>query len=167
MLGAYTLLTHIFLGALLIITGLLKFPNVKGFVVIVASFRIFPGKLNKIIGISTPFIEVGLGLLLLLGFYADIITVLALLYFLSLLGLTTYIMLIGRKISNCGCYGADIVEPITWGKVIENTAFSSLALSLVFAYYMQMYQEYALWGFVALFVIFIMYKYNQKQSKKK
>ncbi len=124
---------RIILGILLIITSSLKFPNLKGFIVVVASYNILPRKLVKPAAYTQPFVEFIVGWWILSGkylFYAAIAG------FLLMLVANTFIIkgyMQKKKIENCGCYGADIKIPITRKKIVENIIWTILFIILIIA----------------------------------
>jgi hypothetical protein len=124
---------RIILGILFIFTASLKFPNLKGFAVIVASYNALPRWMVKPAAYSLPFIEFIVGWWILSGK--------ALLYSalagLALMIIATLFVLKGllqsKKMENCGCYGTSISVPLTWKKFIENVVWIILFVILIFA----------------------------------
>ena len=124
---------RIILGLLYIITAALKFPNLKGFSIIVATYNIIPRKLVKPAAYAQPIIEFAVGAWILSGknlFYAAIAGLL-------LMILADFFILVPllqkKKMENCGCYGANIKIPLTWKKFIENLIWTALFIFLAIA----------------------------------
>ena len=126
---------RIILGILLVIASALKFPDLKGFKNVVASYGILPRWAVKPAAYSQPFIEFIVGWWVLSGKY---------LYYGSLAGLA--LMLVAdafilkgfmqkKKMENCGCYGTSIAVPLTWKKVAENLIWTALFAILALAAY--------------------------------
>lgn len=126
---------RIILGALFIITSALKFPNLKGFSTIIASYGLLPRKLVKPAAYAQPIIEFGVGIWVLSGKYlfegalaGTALMIVANVFIIK--GLT-----MKKKMENCGCYGADIKVPITNKKLIENLIWTAMFIILAIAAY--------------------------------
>lgn len=124
---------RIILGILFIITGALKFPNLKGFSVIVASYGLLPRQLVKPAAYAQPVIEFIVGWWILSGkglFYSAtaglILMIVANIFVAS--GLIQK-----KKMENCGCYGVAIKVPLTWKKFAENIIWTILFIVLMIA----------------------------------
>lgn len=126
---------RIILGILYIVTSALKFPNLKGFAVIVASYNILPRQLVKPAAYAQPIIEFAVGWWILSGkelFYASIAGL------LLMIVANVFIirgMLQKKKMENCGCYGTAIKVPLTWKKAAENLIWTALFAVLAIAAY--------------------------------
>ncbi|MEM3154614.1 MAG: MauE/DoxX family redox-associated membrane protein [Candidatus Woesearchaeota archaeon] len=124
---------RILLGILYIITSALKFPNLKGFAVIVASYNLLPRSLVKPAAYIQPFVEFAVGWWILSGkqlFYAAfaglLLMIIADIFIIK--GL-----LAKKRMENCGCYGANISVPLTWKKLAENLIWTALFIILMIA----------------------------------
>ncbi len=124
---------RIILGLLYIVTAALKFPNLKGFSIIVASYGIIPRKFVKSAAYAQPIIEFIVGAWLLSGknlFYASIagllLMIVANIFVLSAL-------ISKKKMENCGCYGVNIKIPLSWKKFAENLVWTALFIILAIA----------------------------------
>ena len=124
---------RIILGLLFIITGALKFPNLKGFMLIVASYNLLPRQLVKPAAYLQPFIEFLVGWWILSGMY---------LFYSAIAGLLLMIvanvfilkgLLAKKDMENCGCYGVAIKIPLTWKKFAENLVWTVLFIILIIA----------------------------------
>ena len=98
----------------------------------VDSYQILPTWAVKIVANSLPFAEIGLGLLLLLGWklriWATLITTVMLVFFFAVV--RSYAM--GLQI-NCGCFATP--EPLTIKTVLRDGALAALAvLMTIFAF---------------------------------
>lgn len=124
---------RIVLGVLFIVVSALKFPNLKGFSLIVASYGILPRSLVKPAAYTLPFLEFAVGWWVLSGKF---------LFYSASAGL--FLMLVAdffvikgflnkKKLENCGCYGADIKVPLSWGKIVENVVWTILFILLIIA----------------------------------
>jgi len=124
---------RIILGLLYIITSALKFPNLKGFSVIVASYGIVPRQLVKLAAYAQPVIEFAVGWWILSGkqlFYSALagllLMIVANIFVISAL-------LKKKKMENCGCYGVAIKVPLSWKKAFENLIWTALFVILAIA----------------------------------
>lgn len=124
---------RIILGILFIISASLKFPNLKGFSVIIASYKILPRWLVKPAAYSQPFIEFIIGWWILSGkyLYYSAWAGLALIVVADLFLLKAFLQ--KKKIKNCGCYGTTVKIPLDWKKVIENAIWTILFIILIMA----------------------------------
>ena len=124
---------RVVLGILFIITGAIKFPNLKGFSVIVASYGLLPRQLVKPAAYAQPFVEFIVGWWILSGkelFYASIAGLLLMIVadIFIIKGLMQK-----KKMENCGCYGVAIKVPLTWKKLAENIVWTILFIVLMIA----------------------------------
>lgn len=124
---------RIILGILFIISGALKFPNLKGFSVIVASYNLLPRPLVKPVAYTQPFIEFIIGWWILSGRYLQYAAWagLALILLANIFVIKGY--LTKKKMANCGCYGTAIKIPLDWKKLVENGIWTVLFVVLVIA----------------------------------
>ena len=123
---------RIILGVLFIVTAALKFPNLKGFSVIVAAYGMLPRWLVKPAAYLLPFVEFIVGWWILSGKY---------LFYSAGIGLALMILadifvikalVHKKKMANCGCYGVAIKVPLTWKKLVENLIWTALFIILLF-----------------------------------
>jgi len=124
---------RIMLGILFIITGAIKFPNLKGFSVIVASYGLLPRQVVKPAAYAQPVFEFIIGWWILSGkqlFYASIAGLLMMIVadIFIIKGLMQK-----KKMENCGCYGVAIKVPLTWKKLVENIVWTILFIVLIIA----------------------------------
>ena len=124
---------RIILGLLFIITSALKFPNLRGFSVIVASYGLLPRQLVKPAAYAQPFIEFIVGWWILSGKQLFYGATAGLLLMISANIFVVYALIQKKKMENCGCYGANIKIPLTWKKVFENLFWTVLLIVLMIA----------------------------------
>ena len=124
---------RIILGLLYIITGAIKFPNLKGFSIIVASYGIVPRKLVKPAAYAQPIIEFAVGLWILSGKYLFYAAIAGLLLMIVANVFVLSALIKKKKMENCGCYGAGIKIPLSWKKFIENLVWTALFIVLAIA----------------------------------
>ncbi len=126
-------LMRIVLGLLFIVTSLLKFHNLKGFSVIVASYDVLPKKLVRPLAYIQPFAEFVVGCWILSGrqlFYAAIA---GLLLMVVANTFVLFALIKKRKMDNCGCYGVAVKVPLTWKKFYENLVWILLFVFFIIA----------------------------------
>jgi len=124
---------RVILGILFIVSGALKFPNLKGFAVIVASYKLLPRFLVKPVAYTQPFIEFAIGWWILSGKYLlwAAWAGLALIVVADIFVLKAFLQ--KKKMKNCGCYGTSLKVPLDWKKIVENGIWTLLFIVLVFA----------------------------------
>ncbi len=122
--------TRLFIGYMLIFSGFVKLPDLKGFWRIVMQYGIVPPKLTKTVAYTQPFMELVIGLFTLLGIFPVLWTALAL---LMMIGATFFVWTGLRKhkaMENCGCFGVAFKVKLTWRKFAENCVWILFALQL-------------------------------------
>ena len=121
-----------FMGLFYIVFSFFKMLDLKGFP---ESFRMYDplAKRLPIYGWIYPFIETGLGLMLLLRFEIKI----ALIITLIVLGITTIGVtktLLDKKSIRCACLGTALKLPMTEATFIENIIMIAMAISMLTNY---------------------------------
>ena len=121
-----------FMGLFYIVFSFFKMLDLKGFP---ESFRMYDplAKRLPIYGWIYPFIETGLGLMLLLRFEIKI----ALIITLIVLGITTIGVtktLLDKKSIRCACLGTALKLPMTEATFIENIIMIAMAISMLTDY---------------------------------
>ena len=111
-------LVRILLGAFFIFTSFSKIINPRGFQIVMASYGIMLAEL--IIGLS-----------LILDYYAQIILIIALIMQVVFIIALTKLLLEKKKLENCGCFGANIKMPLSWGKIIFDAIMIVITLALL------------------------------------
>ena len=114
------LVIRFLLAAILIFSGLLKLPDLKGFFVIVVQYNLVKGRLAKFLAYSLPFVEIIVGILLILKLFLSIVSFIALLLIVTATAGVVYAYLKNNRLDNCGCYGTKINVPINTKKIIQN-----------------------------------------------
>lgn len=111
---------RIVLGLFFMVSGALKFPNLKKFSVIVASYGVLPRKFVKPLAYAQPFIEFLIGFWVLSGFYLFFAAIAGLIMMLVADFFVLFALLNKKKIDNCGCYGVAVKVPLSWNKFAKN-----------------------------------------------
>jgi len=124
---------RVILGILFILTGALKFPNLKGFSVIVASYSILPRQLVKPAAYVQPFVEFAVGWWILSGKYLVYGAIAGLVLMVAANVFVIWGLIQKKKMENCGCYGTIVKVPLTWKKLAENIIWTVLFILLILA----------------------------------
>ena len=122
------LIIRILVGAALIISGLLKIIDLKGFVYIVEGYSEIARKFGKTPAYILPFIEVIVGVMLIAGFYLTIASGISMLMAILFGAMVISVLMKHKKLENCGCLGAKFKVPISWRSFAEDVLFFILAL---------------------------------------
>ena len=134
MIPPYVLtLLRLILAILFLFSGVAKLFDLKAFYLIVVKFGMLHRKLTKPFAYSLPFVEIVIGLWLLLNWgLAGAAAAAAILMIVSEVGIAGALIR-QKKIDNCGCFGPGIKVPVTWRKFAENLIWLAIA-TLLFAY---------------------------------
>ena len=124
-------LVKIILGLLFVISGIVKLPDLNGFFIIVVQYGVLKGKLAKAFAYSFPFVEIIVGLMLLIGYIPLLFSGLVLILLLISTSGVIYAMYQKKKMDNCGCYGVAMKVPIGPKKILENSIWIILAVYLL------------------------------------
>ena len=121
-----------FMGLFYIVFSFFKFLDLKGFP---DSFRMYDplAKVFPFYGWIYPFLELGLGLMLLMRFQVAI----ALVITMVVLGLTTFGVtrtLLDKKQIRCACLGTSLKLPMTEATFIENAIMLIMAAVMLYMY---------------------------------
>ncbi len=114
------LIARYLIALVLIIGGMLKLLDLKGFFFIVVKYNIIKGKLAKTFAYSLPFIEIITGILLLLNLFLPFSSFISLILITSASLGVIYAYVKNNRLDNCGCYGTKIKIKINLRKIIEN-----------------------------------------------
>jgi putative oxidoreductase len=120
------------LGGLLIFASLGKISHPYEFAVIIENYRVLGDGLSRWIAVWLPYLELGVGLLLVIGIWLDAASVInaGLLFIFLVLVTQAYI----RHLDiDCGCFSIEHSEPIGLIKILENVGY--FCGSLLFVYF--------------------------------
>ena len=125
---------RIVLGGVLITAGWLKAFNVSDAENAVRAYKVLPLKLADLVGITLPWVEIGLGLLLILGVATRISAILAGAIMILFIIAISQAALRGLSI-DCGCFGGggQVAQGETkyLEEILRDTGLTLLALYLV------------------------------------
>ena len=99
-----TLLARLTLGAVLLVAGALKVPNLPKSAMAVRAYEMLPIPIANFLGYTLPWIEIGLGLLLIVGVTVKISAALGGLTMLAFIIAIAQAWARGLSI-DCGCFG--------------------------------------------------------------
>ena len=99
-----TLLARLILGAVLLVAGALKVPNLPKSAMAVRAYEMLPIPIANFLGYTLPWIEIGLGLLLIVGVTVKISGALGALTMLAFIIAMSQAWARGLSI-DCGCFG--------------------------------------------------------------
>jgi len=99
-----TLLARLILGAVLLVAGALKVPNLPKSAMAVRAYEMLPIPIANFLGYTLPWIEIGLGLLLIVGVTVKISGALGALTMLVFIIAIAQAWARGLSI-DCGCFG--------------------------------------------------------------
>lgn len=99
-----TLLARLILGAVLLIAGALKVPNLPKSAMAVRAYEMLPIPLANFLGYTLPWIEIGIGMLLIVGVTVKISGALGALTMLAFIIAIAQAWARGLSI-DCGCFG--------------------------------------------------------------
>jgi hypothetical protein len=122
---------RILIAAVLLAAGGGKLADTAGFILVLRSYRFFPVDLLWPMAIVIVATELLLGLWLLWGRQlfraAQAATGLHIVYS----AWTAFILLRGKPILNCGCFGSYLVRPLSWQTLAENLVLVALSVTLL------------------------------------
>jgi uncharacterized membrane protein YphA (DoxX/SURF4 family) len=99
-----TLLCRLVLGGILVIAGALKIPHPDKSAMAVRAYELLPISLANILGYSLPWVEVGVGLLLILGIAVRLNATIGTLLMIMFVIAISQAWARGLSI-DCGCFG--------------------------------------------------------------
>jgi uncharacterized membrane protein YphA (DoxX/SURF4 family) len=99
-----TLLARLILGVVLLVAGALKVPNLPKSAMAVRAYELLPIPIANFLGYTLPWIEIGLGLLLIVGVTVKISGALGSLTMLAFIIAIAQAWARGLSI-DCGCFG--------------------------------------------------------------
>lgn len=130
-----TLLSRLVLGGVLLVAGGLKIGNLPKSAMAVRSYEMLPIPVANFLGYTLPWIEIGMGLLLIVGVAVKISGALGALTMLAFIIAIAQAWARGLSI-DCGCFGGGgAIDPEDTKypqKLLENIGLMSLGIFLYF-----------------------------------
>lgn len=118
------------LGALFVVTGLLKAGHQVELAAAVAGFRLLPPEAIAPLAIALPYFEILLGLYLLIGLFTLAAGWVAAIQLLTYAGAIASAVLRGIP-ANCGCFGPNDAARADWPHVGFDVALALVAFIIV------------------------------------
>ena len=130
-----TLLSRLILGVVLLVAGGLKIGNLPKSAMAVRSYEMLPIPLDNFLGYTLPWIEIGLGLLLIVGVTVKISGALGALTMLAFIIAIAQAWARGLSI-DCGCFGGggaiDPEDTKYLSEIIRDIGLMALGIFLYF-----------------------------------
>ena len=130
-----TLLSRLILGVVLLVAGGLKIGNLPKSAMAVRAYELLPVSLANFLGYTLPWIEIGLGLLLIVGVTVKISGVLGALTMLAFIIAIAQAWARGLSI-DCGCFGGggaiDPEDTKYLSEIIRDIGLMALGIFLYF-----------------------------------
>jgi uncharacterized membrane protein YphA (DoxX/SURF4 family) len=127
-MAALLLLARLALGGLFLYAGAAKLPDMAGFAVDVANYRLLPAVAVPPLAAAVVGVELVLGLLLLAGRWTRAASLVATALLALFVVALSQALLRGISL-DCGCFGGG--EPATWLTVIRDLFYLVPALALL------------------------------------
>lgn len=121
---------RILLGLILVATSVAKFMNLEGFEAILHSYRILPLGMYWPAALAISTSELAVGLWLFWGRHLRLAALSSMALHCTYAIVTSYILLRGIPLINCGCFGAYFARPLSWLTVGQNLLLASLSFVL-------------------------------------
>jgi len=136
MTATLSFLCRLILGGIFLLAGLSKIPDPASFLLTMRGFEIFPDVLERFFAVYIPWLELVLGLCLVLGLLQRAA---ALLFSLLISGFTLAILSVMARgiVIDCGCFGLlaetlHLPDAADYKAVVRNLIFLSMALTVFF-----------------------------------
>ena len=129
-LSIYLTISRSLLAVVLLTSSLPKLRATSSFAGTVQAYHLLPSRWVRPFALSLPWLELALGLLLLLGWHTRIAALTSaalLLVFLAAMGIN---LARGRKDLDCGCAGKKHAQKIGWQTMARNSLLGLLCLPL-------------------------------------
>lgn len=127
---SYVTVIRFVLAAVLLVTGVGKLLDLRGFGEIIANYRALPDALVLPAGTALTLAELGLAAWLLSGRWLSAAGLLAAAMHLGYFGWSAIALARGLNISNCGCFGVFLARPLTPLTLLEDGLLFLVAASL-------------------------------------
>jgi uncharacterized membrane protein YphA (DoxX/SURF4 family) len=126
------------LSALFIMSSIPKIKDKAYFTGVVSNYRILPSVVAKLFGVIFPYLELLIGLLLLLGLFTNEVLLISYLCILVFTVAMLINLLRGRKQIDCGCFGPKLSQKIGPIGILRNI------ILIMIVNYCYIYNDYRL-----------------------
>lgn len=120
-------LLHILIGLLFLTSGIAKALDLTRFTASVAEYKLIPSNMSAPIAYALVSLELTTGVLLLVGLFTTIATLIAIMLLAVFSTAVAMNLLRGRTQIDCGCLGGLSEQYLSWSIVARNVAVALLA----------------------------------------
>jgi hypothetical protein len=124
----YRAIPRVFVGLVLVSTGIGKGLDMLGFVAILDGYQLQPHWASVFLAYTLPFIEFGIGISLLMAFRRVTTAWLAVGFHILMLSVVVITLMRGIELENCGCFGVFLARPLTPITAIEDVVMLVMSL---------------------------------------
>ncbi len=124
----YRAIPRVFVGLVLVSTGIGKGLDMLGFVAILDGYQLQPHWASVFLAYTLPFIEFGIGISLLMAFHRVTTAWLAVGFHILMLSVVVITLMRGIELENCGCFGVFLARPLTPITAIEDVVMLVMSL---------------------------------------
>jgi len=125
--GAAVLVVRVVLGAIFVVAGASKVGHAAEFAQQIAAFRLLPQPVIAPMALVLPFLEIMLGVYLIVGLFTRAAAWVAAALLLMFDGAIASAVVRGMTL-NCGCFGTHDTTVTTWTEVARDAVFVLLAV---------------------------------------
>ncbi len=119
---------RVFVGLILIGTGIGKGLDMPGFITVLEGYQLLPYWLSVILAYALPFVELGIGISLLMAFKRIQSAWLAVVIHVVMLSVVLLTLYRGIEVANCGCFGVFFARPLTPMTAIEDIVMLTMSV---------------------------------------
>ncbi|HEY1428276.1 MAG TPA: MauE/DoxX family redox-associated membrane protein [Candidatus Tumulicola sp.] len=123
---ALVLVLRVALGATLVFAGAVKIPHPEQLAAAIAGFRLLPAAVTAPLAVVLPYLEVLLGVYLVIGLFTRIVAWIVSVQFVVYAGAIASAVLRGIPAA-CGCFGPNDGAKADWPHVAMDFGFALLA----------------------------------------
>ncbi len=113
-------LPRLFVGLILLSTGIGKLLDIPGFVLVLDAYQLTPLWMTTLLAYSLPFIEFFTGLNLLVSERSIHGVLVAVILHVLMLTAVTVTYLREIPVENCGCFGVFLARPLSFQTIVED-----------------------------------------------
>ena len=130
-MDAVVFVVRLLLGGLLLVTGALKVGHPADLAASIAGFRLLPAAIVGPLALALPYVELLMGLYLVVGLFTRIVAAIAALQFVA------YGAAIGSAVvrhipANCGCFGPGDAAVADWPHVAFDLSLAAASALLAY-----------------------------------
>lgn len=118
---------RLLLGALLVVTGVLKAGHAPDLAAAIAGFRLLPPAVTALLAVVLPYVEILIGGYLIVGLFTRATAIVAAVQFVLYAGAIASAVIRGIP-ANCGCFGPNDAATADWPHVAFDVALALVAI---------------------------------------